>query len=80
MTLALDTASAWSTVAVVSDDFVVSEAEHHDPRGHAEVLATLVSQVLARAGQPRIDVIACGVGPGPYTGLRIGVTTAQVLG
>ena len=80
MTLALDTASAWSTVAVVDGDVVVAEAEHHDPRGHAEVLATLVSQVLARAGQPQIDVIACGVGPGPYTGLRIGVTTAQVLG
>ena len=80
MTLALDTASAWSTVAVVDGDVVVAEAEHHDPRGHAEVLATLVSQVLARAGQPQINVIACGVGPGPYTGLRIGVTTAQVLG
>jgi tRNA threonylcarbamoyladenosine biosynthesis protein TsaB len=80
VTLALDTASAWSTVAVVAGDVVVAEAEHHDPRGHAEVLATLVSQVLARAGQPPIDVVACGVGPGPYTGLRIGVTTAQVLG
>ncbi|NQW73290.1 MAG: tRNA (adenosine(37)-N6)-threonylcarbamoyltransferase complex dimerization subunit type 1 TsaB [Actinobacteria bacterium] len=80
VTLALDTASAWSSVAVVDGDVVVAEAEHHDPRGHAEVLATLVLQVLARAGQPQIDVVACGVGPGPYTGLRIGVTTAQVLG
>ena len=80
MTLALDTASAWSTVAVVDGDVVVAEAEHHDPRGHAEVLATLVAQVIARAGESRIDVIACGVGPGPYTGLRLGVTTAQVLG
>ncbi len=80
MTLALDTASAWSTVAVVDEDVVLAEAEHRDARGHAEVLATLVSDVLARAGRPRIDVVACGVGPGPYTGLRIGVTTAQVLG
>jgi tRNA threonylcarbamoyladenosine biosynthesis protein TsaB len=80
VTLALDTASAWSAVAVVDGDVVVAEAEHHDPRGHAEVLAKLVSNVLARAGEPKIDVVACGVGPGPYTGLRIGVTTAQVLG
>ena len=80
LTLAIDTASAWSTVAVVEGDVVLEEAEHRDPRGHAEVLATLVSDVLARAGRPRIDVVACGVGPGPYTGLRIGVTTAQVLG
>ncbi len=80
VTLALDTASAWSTVAVVDGDVILAEAEHRDARGHAEVLATLVSDVLARAGRPRIDVVACGVGPGPYTGLRIGVTSAQVLG
>ena len=49
---------------------------------HSELLAPAIEQVLAEAGVDRADLtaIAVGVGPGPYTGLRVGVVTARVLG
>ena len=78
--LALDTASESSSVAVVDERGVRAKAEHVDARGHAEVLTTLIATVLEEAGAPAIDCIVCGVGPGPYTGLRVGIATAQALG
>lgn len=77
MILAIDTSSASSSVALVSDGRVIAERQHVDSRRHAEVLAGLIDDVL---GGSHPDVIAVGVGPGPYTGVRVGVTTAQVLG
>lgn len=76
MILAIDTSSASSSAALVSDGRVIAERQHVDARRHAEVLAGLVEDVL---GEARPDLIAVGVGPGPYTGVRVGVTTAQVL-
>ena len=85
--LALDTATALTTVAVVSSSGeVLAEASHLDARRHAEVLPRLVREVLSAAGTPpaQLDLIAVGVGPGPFTGLRVGVTfaraTAHALG
>jgi len=74
--LGLDTSSERSSAALVEDEVV--SAEHRDARGHAEVLAQLITQVLQPSQRP--DLIACAVGPGPYTGLRVGVTTAKVMG
>ena len=52
-----------------------------DRRAHAEQLTPLVQRVLAEAGLGFSDLgaIAVGVGPGPFTGLRVGVATAAVL-
>lgn len=51
-------------------------------RRHAEVLAPAISTVLAEAEVDRseLSAIAVGVGPGPYTGLRVGLVTARALG
>ena len=76
--LALDTASEVTSVALVGADQVVEES-HFDPRGHAEVVIPLVRAVLTRSGITRPEIIACGVGPGPYTGLRVGIATARAL-
>src|SRR5512142_1987226 len=49
---------------------------------HGEQLAPLIEQALAQAGAGRQDLtaIAVGVGPGPFTGLRVGLVTARTLG
>ncbi len=52
-----------------------------DSRAHAEQLMPLVNAVLAESGRTLADIglIVVGVGPGPFTGLRVGVVTAQTL-
>ncbi|MSO26587.1 MAG: tRNA (adenosine(37)-N6)-threonylcarbamoyltransferase complex dimerization subunit type 1 TsaB [Candidatus Nanopelagicales bacterium] len=75
--LALDTASAATSVALVDGDVILDSARHIDARRHAEVLAPMIAEVVAGRA---VDAVVCGVGPGPYTGLRVGVASAQSLG
>lgn len=80
--LGIDTATAVTTVAVTdTQGRVISEASHRDPRRHAEVLPRLVREVLAASDTTPadLDLIAVGVGPGPFTGLRVGVTFARAM-
>lgn len=80
MILGIDTSSALTSVAIIEGEFTVASTEHDDSRQHGEVLAGLVERTMEQAGDPVISVIACGVGPGPYTGLRVGIATATALG
>lgn len=77
-----DTSSALTSVAVVEGDRVIAERSELDARRHAEVMAPLLSEVLAESGitPDQVDAVACGVGPGPYTGLRVAIATARALG
>ena len=70
------------SVALHDGNRVVSEAFAVDARRHGELLTPMIAKVLADAGASRSDLtaVAVGVGPGPYTGLRVGVVTARVLG
>jgi tRNA threonylcarbamoyl adenosine modification protein YeaZ len=81
--LAVDTATPRVGAAYLDTDsgFAVERSEL-DPRRHAELLTPLITQVLAKAHVTLqdLDLIVTGVGPGPYTGLRVSVVTATTLG
>lgn len=82
MLLAFDTASPQVTVALLDDDgAVVAERRSDQLMKHAEQLAPMIAGVLADAGAEQFDVsaVAVGVGPGPFTGLRVGLATARTL-
>jgi len=77
--LALDTSTARVSVALLHGTDVVRELHAGELMGaqfHSELLASLVKECLV--GE-RPEVIAVGRGPGPYTGLRVGIVTADVL-
>jgi tRNA threonylcarbamoyl adenosine modification protein YeaZ len=80
--LALDTATPAVTVALHDGERVVAASTVVDARRHGELLATGITAVLDEAWVARQDLtaIAVGVGPGPFTGLRVGLVTARTLG
>ncbi|HVE63105.1 MAG TPA: tRNA (adenosine(37)-N6)-threonylcarbamoyltransferase complex dimerization subunit type 1 TsaB [Mycobacteriales bacterium] len=87
LTLAIDTSSVVTSVALhdggrSDDQAVVQCVDEHAPHRHVELLAPAVEAVLQAAGcRPRdLGRVAVGVGPGPFTGLRVGLMTARALG
>lgn len=92
LVLALDTATPFVVVGVVEvgepaesgwHDLGSSRAERSVASGnrHAESLGQLIPEVLAEAdiGMDEVSAIVVGIGPGPFTGLRVGVMTAAAL-
>jgi tRNA threonylcarbamoyl adenosine modification protein YeaZ len=80
--LALDTATPRVTVALHDGEDVVAEHASERPMRHGEELAPAIETVMREAGIVRQDLtaVAVGTGPGPFTGLRVGLVTARTLG
>lgn len=83
MILGIDTATAATVAALLRPNGKVTTAAHHpEPEerpGHAERLLALVEEVMAGVEWGEVERIGVGVGPGGFTGMRIGIATARAL-
>ena len=77
--LAIDTAIG--TAVALGADGVVYTATSDDPRGHAEAIGPLLAEVFSASGVDPAAVtgVVAGIGPGPFTGLRVGIAAAHAF-
>lgn len=79
--LGIETATEVCSVALFNNDSVVAFREIEEGNKHANELTTLISEVVKEANisLPQVDAFCVSMGPGSYTGLRVGVSTAKGL-
>lgn len=81
MLLAIDTSAGTSVAVVDLEGVVLAEESEAGTRRHAEVVGLLLSAALATAGiRPAgVTAVVAGMGPGPFTGLRVGIAAARAF-
>jgi tRNA threonylcarbamoyladenosine biosynthesis protein TsaB len=81
LTLALDTSTSCLSVALLKDDSLACEINLVVKAGHSGMILPVIDEALDRSSISRqeIHLIAVGIGPGSFTGLRIGIATAKGL-
>lgn len=81
MLLAIDTSAGTGVAIVDRDRGILAEIVESDTRRHAEVIGEAISLCLERSGirVAELSGVAAGMGPGPFTGLRIGIAAAQAF-
>ncbi|UNE54580.1 tRNA (adenosine(37)-N6)-threonylcarbamoyltransferase complex dimerization subunit type 1 TsaB [Bartonella machadoae] len=79
--LAIDTASIYCAVALVRHKSVIARISERINKGHAEKLIGYIAQITNQANITlhQVDRIAVNIGPGSFTGVRVGVSTARAL-
>ena len=81
MLLAIDTSAGTSVAVVDRDAGVLAERSSPDTRGHAEIIGRYISECLEQSGVAvtALSGVAVGMGPGPFTGLRVGIAAARAF-
>ena len=77
--LAIDTATTRTSVALLDGPQTIVEVNREGATGHGEALPILVAEVLQNISTKQLEAIAVGIGPGPFTGLRIGIAFARTM-
>lgn len=79
--LAIDTSSVNATVALMNDERLIGEYLISNKKTHSQVIMPMIDELLKKCSVDicDIDVFATGIGPGSFTGLRIGIATAKAL-
>lgn len=79
--LGVETATSWQSVAILDGDRVVARHDQDASVAHGTLLLPTIDQLLTRAGLQLTDLdgLACSIGPGSFTGIRVGVATCLGL-
>lgn len=78
--LGIETATRAASVAVISDGKILAENLRESPQSFSETLMPQVEEVIKISGAfENLDAVAVSIGPGSFTGLRIGLATAKAL-
>ena len=79
--LAIDTSSSNASVAILEDQNVLIELNNEDEKTHSQKVMPMIDEAFKNIGLclDDINLISCGVGPGSFTGVRIGIATAKAF-